>query len=230
MNNIFVSIIVPYYKKSKYIDKTISSILQQTYKNFEIIIIDDGSTDGCLELLEEHDKLMILSLPHCGKGSAVTKGMLIAAGDIIVFSDIDWSVPVEQVLCMLSSSFDILIASREIVGARRIAEPPWRHLLGKTFNRWVQWMLISGYEDTQCGCKIFSKAAAKAIFAKVEEKGWAFDVEVLVIAHVLGFQVKEYPVSWHYQANSKIQLFRDGTKMARAVLRIKKRLLSNSYL
>ena len=226
-----LSIVLPVYNEhSRILDgvRQAMELKRQWAGDCEIIVVDDGSTDECVTLLDEN-LVTIVSLPHKGKGSAVREGMLLANNERIVFSDIDWSVPVEQVIFMLQVPGEIVIASREISGARRIAEPPWRHLLGKGFNRWVQWMLISGYEDTQCGCKIFSKRAAESIFLKVKEVGWAFDVEVLVIAHLLGFQVIEYPVSWQYQADSKIKIIPDVLRMARAILRIKSRLLTKSY-
>ena len=198
----------------------------------EIIIVDDGSDDETIAQIPPNirSEINIISLAHQGKGEAVKQGVLQASGERILFSDIDWSVPVEQVLEMLLLDADIVIASREIMGARRVAEPPWRHLVGKLFNRWVQWMLLSGYEDTQCGCKVFRAQVGKQIFSQVQEKGWAFDVEVLVLAHVLGIMVMEFPVSWQYHASSKIDVLRDGVQMARAVLRIKRRLLRREYL
>jgi len=197
----------------------------------EVIIVDDGSDDGTIQKIDPkiREEITLITIAHQGKGEAVKQGVLRAKGDKILFSDIDWSVPVEQVIEMLLLDSDIVIASREIKGARRIAEPPWRHLVGKFFNRWVQWMLLSGYEDTQCGCKIFQHQVAQRIFSRTKEKGWAFDVEVLVLAHVFGILVTEFPVSWQYQSSSKIVILRDGTNMARAVLRIKRRLLRGDY-
>jgi dolichyl-phosphate beta-glucosyltransferase len=228
-----LSIVLPVFNERNRIVSGLEKafVLQnQWVGNCDILLVDDGSTDNSLDMVQQFkDQITILSIPHLGKGGAVQKGMLEASGDWVVFSDIDWSVPVEQVFAMISTPADIVIASREVVGARRIAEPPWRHILGKFFNRWVQWMLISGYEDTQCGCKVFSQKASQSIFSKTQENGWAFDVEVLVLAHLMGFQVKEYPVSWHYQSNSKIKVFSDGIRMAKAILRIKKRLLERTY-
>ena len=229
-----ISIVLPVYNERLRISQGIQKSLELQEKwqgEMEIIVVDDGSDDGTLGQIDPdfREKIKILQFSHQGKGGAVKQGILAAKGEKILFTDIDWSVPVEQVLEMLSLDADIVIASREIKGARRIAEPPWRHLVGKLFNRWVQWMLLSGYEDTQCGCKVFRNQVAKQIFSQTQEKGWAFDVEVLVLAHVFGLLVTEFPVSWQYQASSKIVIIRDGVQMARAVLRIKRRLLRGDY-
>ena len=226
-----LSIIVPVYNERHRIlsgIKKARDLKRQWLGECEILVVDDGSTDDCTALLDDED-VTIFSLPHLGKGAAVAQGMLKADGERVLFTDVDWSVPVEDVISMLELNDDLVIASREISGARRLGEPPWRHLVGKAFNRWVQWTLLSGYADTQCGCKIFSRRASQAIFSLVKEPGWAFDVEVLVLAHLLGFKVREFPVFWQYKANSKIQIVRDGINMSRAVLRIKRRLLQKSY-
>lgn len=229
-----ISIVLPVYNEEQRIAEGIREALRLRElwpAAVEIIVVDDGSTDRTLSILQELEvmELIVLSEQHKGKGATVKKGVLSASNALIVFSDIDWSVPVEQVIQMLNISAQIVIASRELSGSRRIAEPPWRHLMGKVFNRWVQWMLLSGYYDTQCGCKIFQKEVAHQIFAQVQEKGWAFDVEILVLAHLFGVKVVEFPVSWQYQANSKIRFVADGIAMGRAVLRIKNRLLQNEY-
>ena len=226
-----LSIILPVYNERSRILSGVQKaweLKKQWTGECEIIVVDDGSTDDCISLLENED-IVVLCLPHLGKGAAVSQGMLKANGQKVLFVDIDWSVPVEDVVSMLKWDDDLVIASRAIGGARRLGEPPWRHLVGKAFNRWIQWTLLSGYPDTQCGCKIFSQRAAQAIFPLVKEPGWAFDVEVLVLAHLLGFKVREFPGFWQYRSNSKIQIVRDGISMSQAILRIKGRLLQESY-
>jgi len=229
-----LSIILPIFNERERIVLGVQKALElaeQWPSETEIILVDDGSNDGGIEQLSAPvlERITVLYIEHQGKGAAVQAGVLAARMQRILFSDIDWSVPIEQILSMLLLEDKLIIASREIKGARRIAEPPWRHVLGKIFNRWVQWMLLSGYEDTQCGCKIFDGDLAHRIFSQVKEKGWAFDVEVLLLAHLYGIHVREVPVSWQYQTHSKITLVQDGIAMAQAVLRIKKRLLQGEY-
>ena len=234
-----LSIVIPVFNEASRIQKGVQQAIElgqlwnkQSQRDWEIIVADDGSTDRCTDLIADmcqQHPIHIVSLPHKGKGHAVQQGILRAQYERIVFSDIDWSVPLQQVLPMLQMKASIVIASREIQGARRVAEPPWRHLLGKVFNRWVQWILLSGYMDTQCGCKVFDRKVAQELFPKLREMGWAFDVELLLIAHVLGMQVVEFPVSWQYQAQSKIRLLQDGWEMTQAVLRMKHRLLDGVY-
>ena len=168
-----------------------------------------------------------------GKGATVRSGLAHSKTDWSIFTDIDWSVPLETVYQLVMSTLktpsDIVIASREISGATRIAEPPWRHILGKIFNRWVQWLLLAGYMDTQCGCKMLHRSVINIVVPLMKEDGWAFDVELLLIANLKGLSVTEFAVPWVYQSQSKIRLWRDGMQMAQAVWRMKQRLNLNNF-
>lgn len=231
MHNPTLTIVLPVFNESLRIERgtDLARSLREKLKEsctVEILIVDDGSSDGSTDALP-HD-VTLLKRPHLGKGAAVRAGLLASNSDWTLFTDIDWSVPVETIyqliLTAINSSEDIIIASREISGATRIAEPPWRHILGKIFNRWVQWMLLAGYMDTQCGCKMLRRSAIDTVVPLMKEDGWAFDVELLLLANLKGVPVSEFAVPWVYQPQSKIRLWRDGLQMAQAVLRMRQRL------
>ena len=90
--------------------------------------------------------------------------------------------------------------------ARRIGEPLYRHLMGRLFNRGVQWLVLPGIEDSQCGFKMFTADAVRRIFPRVTVDGWAFDVEVLAVARAQRLRVIEVPIEWHYRAESRLSM------------------------
>jgi dolichyl-phosphate beta-glucosyltransferase len=126
-------------------------------------------------------------------------------------------------------TFDVAIGSREGVTARRVGEPMYRHVLGRVFNRFVQWLALPGIEDSQCGFKMFTRRAVDCIFPLVTIEGWGFDVEVLAIARALRLRIVEIPIEWHYRRESKLSMMRDGLAMARDLLRIRSRLARGLY-
>jgi hypothetical protein len=233
-----ITILLPIYNESLRIAEGIKQAhllkkkLADLFSDVQILIVDDGSTDTSLSLINDPN-IDILQRPHMGKGATVRSGLVHSTADWVLFSDIDWSVPVDTVYQLivhgLKNNHPVVIASREINGATRIAEPPWRHILGKIFNRWVQWVLLAGYMDTQCGCKLIHRSAIEACAPMLQEDGWAFDVELLLMANLNGIQISEFPVPWIYQPQSKIRLWRDGIQMAQAVLRMKQRLHLNNF-
>ena len=105
--------------------------------------------------------------------------------------------------------YDIAIASREAPGARRYGEPEYRHIMGRVFNRLVQWLLLPGIEDTQCGFKFLRRAVAQDIIQQLTIDGWGFDVELLYIARRHGYQIREIGVPWRYGSDSRVSPLRD---------------------
>lgn len=236
MHNPSLTIVLPVYNEASRIERGLDCARQlkerlQHHYVVDILVVDDGSTDGSIDDIPED--INLLKRPHLGKGATVRAGLAHSRSDWTLFTDIDWSVPMETVyqlvVSVLDSPCDIVIASREIHGATRIAEPPWRHLLGKLFNRWVQWMLLAGYMDTQCGCKMLHRSALGVVVPLMKEDGWAFDVELLLIANLKGLSVTEFPVPWVYQSQSKIRIWKDGVQMAQAVWRMRQRLNLNNF-
>jgi dolichyl-phosphate beta-glucosyltransferase len=145
-----------------------------------------------------------------GKGAAVKQGMLNAHGDLLIMSDADLAVPIEEVTKFLPPaldprSFDVAIASREGPGAVRYDEPFHRHLMGRVFNFLVRMLAVPGVQDTQCGFKCFTRDAALFLFPLQRIDGWGFDVEILHIAGRHGLRMVEVPVHWHYGQNSRIR-------------------------
>ncbi|MBI2151047.1 MAG: hypothetical protein HYU27_10660, partial [Acidobacteria bacterium] len=102
-------------------------------------------------------------------------------------ADADLSMPIEQVERFLPPKLedcDVAIGSREAPGARRIGEPRRRHLVGRGFNLLVRLLALPGIRDSQCGFKLFTAAAAEALFPLQRLQGWGFDVEVLYLARL----------------------------------------------
>lgn len=88
INNIKFSIIVPNYNKAEYIEDCLSSIFNQTYNNYEVIFIDDGSTDNSVEIAQKYN-INLLHTKHIHAGGARNKGLENATGDYIIFLDSD---------------------------------------------------------------------------------------------------------------------------------------------
>jgi hypothetical protein len=168
-----------------------------------------------------------------GKGRAVRTGMLEGRGRVVVFCDADFSMPVEE-LCRLyeavESGADVAIGSREVPGARRIGEPWRRHLMGRVFNVLVRVLAVPGLEDTQCGFKAFRQVVAHDLFERQLITGWAFDVEVLFLATHRGYRVREVPITWVYDASSRVSPLRDTIAMLRELLNVRMNAWRGRYL
>jgi len=232
MTDLFLSVILPIYNEHKRIVSTLNKILKYLdAKNvsYELLVVDDGSTDNSAAIVqsfsEKNSALRLIRLPkNEGKGGAVKRGVMESRGEMVYFTDADLSTPIEEIekFFPLFPAFDIVIGSRAIEGADlRVREPFYREILGKIFNKFVCVLCVSGFVDTQCGAKMFSRAAARAIFPLLQTRRFSFDVEVLFLASRLGFRIKELPIQWFYSAETTVRVFSDGPRMLWDILRIR---------
>jgi hypothetical protein len=137
--------------------------------------------------------------------------MLQASGRWRLLADADLSTSIDQIdaffAAIVPGETDIVIGSREAAGAVRVAEPWYRHTIGRMFNWIVQATMFRGIDDTQCGFKLFRAEAAEWLFPQQRIDGFGFDVEVLYLARRAGFVVQQVPVTWTYDDSSHVTVW-----------------------
>jgi len=237
-----LSVVIPAYNEERRLPKTLAEIdkyLRKQDYDYEILVVNDGSKDKTVEVVENL-KSQISNLKitgyekNRGKGYAVRFGMLEAKGDYRLFTDADNSTSIDQIEKIwpeFEKGFDVVIGSRDIKGS--ILDPPQPFLrkiiLGEGFKLYRKIIIgLWGIEDTQCGFKCFTKKAAENIFPKCQIDRFAFDPEILVIAKKLGYKIKEIPVYWKNDPESKVKL-KSIFKMALDLIKIKINSIKGIY-
>jgi dolichyl-phosphate beta-glucosyltransferase len=230
---VFLSVIIPALNEEKRLGASLDKIRAYLAgKPFasEVIVVDDGSTDRTAEVarkaLEGRVPVRVIRLEsNQGKGYAVKTGVLASAGETVLFTDADLSTPIEELdkfLLRLAEGFDVVIGSRALAGCDiRVRQARPREAMGRFFNRLVRLFVIRGCPDTQCGFKAFRRAAAMDLFSRLETAGFAFDVELLVLAKKLGYRVAEVPVVWCDSRPSRVRMVRGSWQMLKELLRIR---------
>jgi dolichyl-phosphate beta-glucosyltransferase len=213
-----LSVVIPAFNEALRLPRTLSDVLaylaRQPYRA-EIVIVDDGSTDDTARLVREWPAagaaLRLLAHPdgrNHGKGATVRRGMAAAVGQYRLFMDADNSTTIDHLDAFwpwTEQGYDVVIASRDIRGAKVVIHQPWyKELGGKVGNLIIRLLAVRGIADTQAGFKMFSARCIEAILPRLTIDRWGFDVELLVAARCNGFQVKELPIVWRNDANSKV--------------------------
>lgn len=249
MKDTHLSVIIPAYNEEPNFKKgaldDVPKYLEKQDYSYEILIVDDGSSDETATLAQEFAKknnnVRVIKNPHQGKAETVKTGVEKANGQLILFTDFDQATPIDEVEKLLPHfpQYDIVIGSRQLPGAKREKEPIHRHIMGLVFNLVVQAIAVRGIWDTQAGFKCFKSQVAKDLFGelKVYGKGkkvegalvTAFDVELLFIAKKRGYKIKEVPIIWHHVATSRVSPIKDSFRMFRDVVKVRLNDLKGVY-
>ncbi len=227
-----LSIIVPAYNEENRLPDTLerlSQFLQQQSYLAEVIVVENGSQDCTFEIAQsfsdQHPEFRVVRESNRGKGLAVQRGMFEARGAYRFMCDADLSMPVNEINCFIPpalTDFDVAIASREAPGAVRYNEPSYRHFGGRAINTMIRILALPGLQDTQCGFKCFRAEVAEELFKRQTLPGWSFDIEILYLARLRGYQIVEIPIPWYFNPDSKLNAFQDALQMGQDILTIRK--------
>ena len=233
--DVFLSIIIPAFNEEKRLPCTLKSTLDflesQSY-NSEVIIVNDGSSDGTKQVVEAFNRdgfnlKYIEYFPNRGKGYAVRKGMLEAKGEFRLFMDADYAVPIEFLvtfLSMINHNYDIVIGSRGLRQSQIESHQPFlREIAAKTFGVIQRIILGLPILDTQCGFKLFTKEATEKIFPLTTFNCAYFDAELLYIAYKTKMQIGEIGVRWNHDGETRLPIgLKRTADIIHKLLRIKK--------
>jgi len=213
-----VSIVIPAYNEETRLPATLERVncylARGGWEFSEVLVVDDGSRDGTVAMVQDFagraPSVRLLRNPgNRGKGYSVRHGMLEAKGEWALFSDADLSAPIEELEKLWSAAQEaraqVAIGSRaldrSLIG---VHQPAFRETAGKVFNLSMRMITGLSFWDTQCGFKLFESRAAREIFRRQQIDRFGFDVEVLFIAHKLGYSAIEVPVRWNDVAGTTV--------------------------
>jgi dolichyl-phosphate beta-glucosyltransferase len=231
-----LTLILPCFNEAERLPRTLAAFLAQLSRRpgeAEVLVVDDGSTDETFAVAsavasKDARVRVIRTQPNRGKGFGVRTGVLAAHGELVVFTDADGSygpVDVEKVVAALADA-PVAIGSRNGGFA---TGPLARRLASTLFNRAIRALLRLPFRDTQCGLKGFRRQAALQMFNRARLDGFAFDAELLFLAHRLGLQVTEVHVHAEERDGSKVQLAVDALRMLRDLLTVRRAAAKGNY-
>jgi len=218
MSDRYLSIVIPAYNEEKRIGSAIDRIvlfLKGINYEYEIVVVDDGSRDGTVSIVEEYAKRdprirLLRNDKNRGKGYTVRRGMLEAKGALILFTDADLAVPIEELPKFIDAcegGADIAIGDRYLEESRIGRDQPlYRRIIGHIGGLCVRTLILKAPPDTQCGFKCLRRDAARTLFSLMKINGGMFDVELIYLARKFGYKIKQIPVAWSHCQGSNISI------------------------
>ena len=240
MSSPFLSIIIPAYNEEARLAETLpllKTYLERQEYSWEVVLVDDGSSDRTSEALQQlfppERCRSFKNSPNRGKGYAIRRGVAEARGEVLLFSDADFSTPIDEFPKLyhhIQNGYEIAIGSRSLPESDLQVHQAWyREGLGKIFNLLVQGILLRGFKDTQCGFKCVRRKDAAPIFSQLTINGFGYDVEFLFLAQKNGLKIKETPVLWRNHPDSRVRIVQDSFHMLMDLIAVRFRDLFGQY-
>ncbi|MEM8997078.1 MAG: dolichyl-phosphate beta-glucosyltransferase [Acidobacteriota bacterium] len=222
-----MSVIIPSYNEESRLGPSLDQVClylenrfaAETARPYEVLVIDDGSTDGTAQLTEAYRGRGVRCLRqpgNRGKGAALKRGVLESRGRRVLLTDADMSTPIDDLPRLEARLGDAAV----VIGSRAVAEsrleerqPLYRELMGKTFNKIIRLVGVGGLNDTQCGFKLLDGAVARRVLHHLVTPGFGYDVEMIWLARRFGYRVVEVGVRWAHSPPSRVRPIQDSIMM-----------------
>jgi len=214
-----VDVIVPVYNEEHALPRTIPKLCtflsEPTFPySWRIVIADNASLDGTPEvgrrLADEHgDQVEYARIEAKGRGRALKRTWLASPMEIVSYMDVDLSTDLEAFPALIGAiaeeGFDVAIGSRLARGSQ-VKRSLGRRVLTGGYNLLIKAMFSTRFSDAQCGFKAMSREAAQRVLPLVEDNNWFFDTELLILAEKLGCRVKDVPVAWDEDRDTRVNV------------------------
>ena len=212
-----VDIVLPVLNEEAALPKTVASLHAFLSQNlagpWRIVIADNGSDDATPQvgqaLTQQYKQVSYLRLEQRGRGRALRRAWLESDADIVSYMDVDLSTDLQALpllLQALQDGHDIAIGARLIPGAEVHLRSLKREFISRSYNLLIKLMFATRFHDAQCGFKAVTKAAVAALVPHVVDQGWFFDSELLILAEKRGFRIKEIPVAWTDDPDTRVKV------------------------
>jgi putative flippase GtrA len=226
-----VEIVVPVYNEQEALAASVHRLHNYLTEKFPlswtITVADNASNDNtwaiACELAKELDCVRALHLEQKGRGRALREAWLQSAASVVAYMDVDLSTDLDAFLPLvaplLTGHSDVAIGSRLAPGAR-VVRGPKRELISRTYNVLLRTALGNHFSDAQCGFKALRAEVARELVPMVEDNGWFFDTELLVVAERNGARIHEVAVDWVDDLGSTVDIVKTAKEDLKGIARM----------
>ncbi|MFU9035590.1 MULTISPECIES: bifunctional glycosyltransferase family 2/GtrA family protein [Streptomyces] len=234
-----LDVVIPVYNEEADLERCVRQVhehLARTFPyGFRITIADNASTDRTPEVAarldDAIDEVTAVRLEQKGRGRALRTVWSLSEAPVLAYMDVDLSTDLNALLPLvaplISGHSDLAIGSR-LSRSARVVRGPKREFISRTYNLILRGSLAARFSDAQCGFKAIRGDVAERLLPMVEDTGWFFDTELLVLAERAGLRIHEVPVDWVDDPNSTVHLVRTATDDLKGVWRVGRALATGA--
>lgn len=237
-SGIRVDVVIPVLNEAHVLERSVATVRGFLGENlaydWKIVIVDNGSTDGTYEvaqnLVHKFEDVKFVHLEEKGRGRALREAWQTSTSDVVLYTDVDLSTELaalpKLVKALVEEGYDIAIGSRlakESMTKRSFK----REITSQVYNRFVKCILFTKFTDAQCGFKAVTREVVKRVVPQIKDQGWFFDTELLVLGEKQGYKIKDIPVVWIEDDDSRVKIVPTALKNIKGVFRLRWHLTKN---
>ncbi len=235
-----VDLVVPVLNEAHVLEQSVETIREFLTKHFpypwRVVVAENGSKDGTLEaaraLAERYDDVAVVELGQRGRGRALRVAWTKSQADIVAYCDVDISTELEALekVCRAihEEGYDIAVGSR-LSRESQVTRGFKREFISRAYNLFIKAVLFTSFADAQCGFKAVSRRIVDEIVPEVRDQAWFFDTELLVLAEKRGYRVKDVPVHWVDDDDSRVKIVSTAWEDIKGVMRVRRYLWSRAF-
>jgi glycosyltransferase involved in cell wall biosynthesis len=228
-----VDIVIPVYNEEHVLARSVETLRAFLRDNlphtWRIVVADNASTDGTVRvaqgLAEQHlGEVAVVHLPQKGRGRALRAAWSGSEADVLVYMDVDLSTDLSALPPLVDGiaveGYDVAIGSRLARGARTTRSLR-REVISRVYNLLIKAIHFTRFSDAQCGFKAVSREAARQLVPLIKNEEWFFDTELLILAEKAGYRIKEVPVRWVEDPDTRVKIASTVSEDIRGLLRLR---------
>ncbi|MBR9706050.1 glycosyltransferase [Candidatus Pacearchaeota archaeon] len=226
-------LVIPVYNEQKILRKNILKLidfLDNKSIKYKIVIADNASTDDtqkiAKELASKHKTVYSFSIPRKGRGYALKHAWKNFNADIYAYCDVDLATDINQISSLINQ---ILQGNNLVIANRYLKRSKSRRTIGrfvysKIYIYLARFLLNTKITDLQCGFKAADKKVINNLLPKIKDNNWFFDTELVIKALKMGYKIKQIPVNWQENNESKVKIIQTSINYIKKLIRLRKEL------
>ena len=230
-----VDLIIPVLDEAHVLEDSVARLRRHLASDipyrWSIVIVDNGSVDGTGEVAKKlaarHADVRYFFLEERGRGRALRHAWETSGAEVCCYTDVDLSTDIGYLRplidAILVEGYDVASGSRLLPGSRT-KRSLRRGLISRLYNLFVRAALGTKFSDAQCGFKAVNRRVVEKLLPRIQDQGWFFDTELLVLAEKSGYRIKEFPVKWDEDDDSRVKIIPTAWQNIKGVLRLRESL------